>query len=87
MTVGLNKGTTSLGHVGWVTVRCRICGTYMDITGQQPGARKIDIVYACPKCAEPYGAYFCRADARRVKYTCPYCGSKLVVISPLTSEV
>lgn len=87
MTVGLNKGTNGLGHIGWVSVRCRICGTYLDLTGQPPGARRIDIVYACPRCASDYGAFFCRADARRVKYSCPFCGSRLVVVSPVFSEV
>lgn len=87
MTVGLNKGSNYMGHLGWITVRCRICATYLDLTGQPPGATTpTDIVYACPKCVGPRGAYFCHADARAVKYSCPYCGSKLVILTPLAGE-
>ncbi|MCE4603717.1 MAG: hypothetical protein F7B20_01980 [Aeropyrum sp.] len=85
MTLGLDQGTNAMGHEGWTRVRCRVCATYMDITGQPPGGRKIDLVYACPKCARDYNAYFCRADARSLKYRCPFCGSELVVISPVTT--
>ncbi len=87
MTIGLDKGTNAQGHIGWITVRCRICGTYLSLTGQYPGAgRRIEIVYSCPKCAMDYGAYFCHADARKVKYTCPFCGGPLKVVSPLPVE-
>jgi len=82
VTVGLNRGSNSLGHPGWTRVRCRVCNMKLDITGQPPGARRIDIVYACPRCAEDYGAYFCRADAKSLKFKCPFCGSELAVITP-----
>ncbi len=59
---------------------------YLDITGQPPATRRLDIVYACPKCAEDYNAYFCRADARSLKYRCPFCRAELAVISPVVSE-
>lgn len=82
MTVGLSKGTWTWGHVGWVTVYCRVCGTRLNLSGQKPRSRRVEVVYACPKCAAKYGAYFCAADARFLKYTCPFCGSKLEIVSP-----
>ncbi len=82
MTIGLLKGTSSWGHSGWVTVYCRVCGAKMNLSGQKPRSRKVEVVYACPKCAEKYEAYFCAADARFVKYTCPFCGTKLEIVSP-----
>ena len=82
MTVGLNKGTNALGHPGWTRVKCRICAATLDITGQAPGGRKFELVYYCPKCAEDYEAYFCRADARSLKYKCPYCRGELKLLSP-----
>jgi len=84
LTVGLLKGTNAWGHIGWVTVYCRVCGRRLSLTGQKPGsARKIEVVYYCPKCAERYGAYFCAADARALKYRCPFCGGRLEIASPL----
>ncbi len=73
MTIGLLKGTNSPGHKGWTHVKCRICGKELDLF------RAIDTgdVYYCPKCAKTRGAYFCAADAKRLKYRCPYCGSEL----------
>ena len=82
MTIGLLKGTSAHGHVGWVTVYCRVCGAGLNVTGQKPRSRRVDVVYACPKCAEQYEAYFCAADARAVKYTCPFCRSRLEIVSP-----
>jgi len=87
VTMGLDKGTNTHGHMGWVLVRCRVCGRYLSLTGQKPGSgRKIDIVYYCPHCAKDYGAYFCHADARMLKYRCPFCGRPLQVASPLPGE-
>ncbi len=87
MTIGLDKGTNAQGHMGWVTVRCRICGTYLSLTGMQPGGwRKASIAYYCPKCEKDYLAYFCHADARKVKYTCPYCGGPLRPATPIFQE-
>ena len=87
MTLGLHKGTNAHGHIGWVTVRCRVCGRYLSLTGQKPGAaRRIEIVYHCPKCAQTYGAYFCAADARMLKYTCPFCGGPLKEATPKFEE-
>ncbi|AFZ71026.1 hypothetical protein Calag_1314 [Caldisphaera lagunensis DSM 15908] len=83
MTIGLAKGANSMGHVGWITVRCRICGRYLDLSGQKPNARHEEVVYACPKCAKTLNVYFCAADAKRLRYHCPYCGSQLTVVSPL----
>ncbi|MCE4608459.1 MAG: hypothetical protein F7B61_05830 [Caldisphaeraceae archaeon] len=86
MTIGLAKGINASGHVGWVTVRCRICGRYMDLSGQKPGSRHEEVVYMCPKCSKTVEAYFCAADAKRLGYRCPYCGSQLVLASPLVEE-
>lgn len=87
MTIGLLKGTNAAGHIGWVTVYCAVCSTRLNLTGQKPrGARRYEVVYACPKCTEKYEAYFCAADARAVKYKCPYCGTKLELVSPIPVE-
>jgi len=84
LTLGLDRGTNAHGHMGWVTVRCRVCGVYLSLTGQHPAyGRKLEVVYACNNCAEDRGAYFCRADARSLKYTCPFCGNELTVVTPL----
>ncbi|GAB6148262.1 hypothetical protein JCM10135_08040 [Stetteria hydrogenophila] len=82
MTIGLLKGSWSWGHKGWLRVYCRVCGAALDLSGQKPRTRKTEVVYACPKCAAKYEAYFCAADARALKYTCPFCGSKLEIVSP-----
>jgi len=86
MTLGLNKGTNAQGHMGWVLVRCRVCGRYLSLTGQKPGSRKIEVVYYCPHCAEKYGAYFCHADARMTHYRCPFCGRKLQLATPIVEK-
>ncbi len=87
MTLGLNKGTNAHGHMGWVLVRCRVCGRYLSLTGQSPGgARRIEVVYYCPHCAKDYGAYFCAADARMLKYRCPFCGRELKQVTPSFEE-
>ncbi|MFP3233026.1 MAG: hypothetical protein RXR08_04895 [Sulfolobaceae archaeon] len=64
------RGSTAYGHIGWVQVYCRICNRKLKMG--------TDIVYKCPKCEKKYMAYFCEADARGLKYRCPYCGSELV---------
>ena len=86
MTIGLLKGTAAWGHVGWVTVYCRVCGARLSLAGQKPRSRRTEIVYACPKCAKDYGAYFCAADARALKYRCPFCGTRLEIVSPQPIE-
>jgi len=87
VTLGLNKGTNAHGHMGWMLVRCRVCGRYLSLTGQKPGSgRKTEVVYACKYCAQKYGAYFCHADARRTHYRCPFCGRELVLITPVFNE-
>ncbi len=69
MTIGLLKGVNTGGHLGWVTVRCRICNRKLEVT-REP-------VYVCPKCRDSQDAYFCEAHARKVKHRCPYCGTEL----------
>jgi DNA-directed RNA polymerase subunit RPC12/RpoP len=64
------RGSAAYGHIGWVQVYCRICNRKLKMG--------TDIVYKCPKCEKKYRAYFCEADARGLKYRCPYCGSELV---------
>jgi DNA-directed RNA polymerase subunit RPC12/RpoP len=87
VTIGLLKGVNAAGHIGWITVRCAICGAKLSLTGQKPrGGRRFEPVYACPKCSKKFNAYFCAADAKRLKYRCPYCGSKLVLVTPLPTE-
>lgn len=86
MTIGKVRGVNAMGHLGWTTVRCRVCGRLLDMTGQRPGSRRFDVVYMCPKCATKYGAYFCSADARSLKYKCPFCGSDLVQVTPVITE-
>jgi DNA-directed RNA polymerase subunit RPC12/RpoP len=54
----------------------------LDITGQAPGARRIDLVYVCPKCVNDYDAYFCRADAKTLRFRCPFCKGPLKLITP-----
>jgi DNA-directed RNA polymerase subunit RPC12/RpoP len=86
VTIGLARGVNALGHVGWITVRCRICGRYLDLSGQKPGARHEEVVYACPKCMKTLEAYFCAADAKKLGYRCPYCGTQLTIVTPLIKE-
>lgn len=70
MSVGKAKGINTHGHLGWVTVKCRICAAKLDVTKR--------LVYRCPQCyVDPVRAYFCEADARRLRYKCPFCGKKL----------
>ncbi len=71
--MGRIKGVNAQGHLGWVTVRCRICNRKLDVT-KHP-------VYKCPKCEKKYQAYFCEADARVLHYKCPYCRTPLVPFS------
>jgi len=82
LTVGLARGINAMGHMGWVTVRCRICSAWLDVTGGVGRAKK-QLTYACPRCAELHQAYFCRACARKVRYTCPYCGAPLTLVTPV----
>lgn len=72
MSAGLFKGVNSMGHIGWVRVKCRICARTLFI-GR-------DIVYHCPKCVKTHDAYFCEADYKRLKGRCPFCGSELKLI-------
>ncbi len=69
MTIGLLKGVNAPGHKGWSTARCSICNKKLDLFN----AVEYHDVYVCPKC----GKFFCAADARRVKYRCPYDGVEL----------
>ena len=69
MTIGLLKGINAPGHKGWSTVKCSICNKKLDLFN----AVETGEVYVCPKC----GAFFCAADARRVKYRCPYDRTEL----------
>ena len=86
MTLGLIKGMNAMGHAGWITVRCRVCWMKLSLTGYHPGTRRTEPVYACPNCAKDLGAYFCRADAKALKYRCPFCGSELSLVSPITER-
>jgi len=82
LTIGLAKGINAMGHLGWVSVRCRICATWLDATGGV-GKTKKTLTYMCPRCAQLYQAYFCHACARKVKYTCPYCKGPLTLLTPI----
>ncbi|MCX8196405.1 MAG: hypothetical protein N3F67_04940 [Acidilobaceae archaeon] len=82
MTVGLAKGYNAMGHLGWVEKRCRVCGRWVDLTGGIAKAKKT-LAYYCPNCSHLHESYFCHACARKTKYTCPYCGTKLVLLTPL----
>ncbi|MFP3402760.1 MAG: hypothetical protein RXN87_04380 [Acidilobus sp.] len=86
MTVGKMRGVNAMGTLGWTTVRCRICGRLLDLSGQRPDSRRFEPVYMCPKCAKTLDAYFCAADARSLKYRCPFCGSELVLATPVITE-
>jgi len=87
LTTGLARGTNAMGHPGWLRVRCRVCATLLDLSGQKPrAARRFQPVYYCPKCAGEYGAYFCSADARALKYECPFCRTRLELATPLPEE-
>ncbi|BCU68348.1 hypothetical protein HS7_17850 [Sulfolobales archaeon HS-7] len=66
------KGTNAYGHSGWLTHKCVICSRSIRVGGT--------IIYTCPKDAEKLRAYFCEADARNVKYKCPFCGEQLITI-------
>ncbi|MEM0340628.1 MAG: hypothetical protein QXN05_00415 [Acidilobaceae archaeon] len=85
MTIGLLKGANAMGHTGWFTVKCRICATPLDLLGSI-GKSKKQIAYVCPKCRTTVEAYFCHACSRTVKYKCPYCGSKLLIATPVFEE-
>ncbi len=69
MTIGLLKGVNSPGHKGWTTRKCCICNKILDLFE----AVDTGDVYYCPKC----GNFFCVADARKVKYRCPFDGSEI----------
>lgn len=69
MTIGLLKGINAPGHKGWTTVKCSICKKQLDLFD----AVESGDAYVCPKC----NSFFCAADAKRVKYRCPYCRVEL----------
>ena len=77
-TAGL-KGINAAGHDGWITVKCRVCARILDLTE--------DITYVCRYCETKYDAYFCPADAKRLRYRCPYCGRELTLYNPWLVEV
>jgi len=71
VSIGRILGVNAQGHLGWVTVKCAVCATKMDVTRR--------VVYRCPECSKHFDAYFCEADARLLRYKCPYCRERLVV--------
>ena len=74
MTTGLFRGTTTVGHKGWITVYCAICNTKIDLFK----ATEEKNVYYCPVCvSKGIEAYFCTAHARNLHYKCPYCKGEL----------
>jgi predicted Zn-ribbon and HTH transcriptional regulator len=74
LTIGLLRGANKSGHRGWVTEKCIICATTLDLFH----AYDLKNVYYCPKClSQGIKAYFCAADARKVHYKCPFCKSEL----------
>ncbi|MEZ0394229.1 MAG: hypothetical protein ABWK00_04200 [Desulfurococcaceae archaeon] len=80
MTVGLLKGVNKGGHKGWTTVKCVICNKNIDLFE----AYDTKEAYYCPRCTTKFReVFFCAADARRLHYRCPYCGSELKPYFPL----
>ncbi|MEM1620242.1 MAG: hypothetical protein QXU97_01970 [Fervidicoccaceae archaeon] len=69
MSVGRARGINAMGHLGWVTKKCAVCSIKLDISKR--------LVYYCDKCSKTLNAFFCEADAKRLRYRCPYCGEKL----------
>jgi len=72
MSLGSICGANAMGHYGWITVRCRICGKWLNTTK--------DEVYICPKDKDRYGAYYCAACAKVLHYKCPYCDTELELL-------
>jgi len=72
------KGVNAHGHLGWVTVRCRICARLEDYTRA--------VVYVCPNCYTKFQAYFCSSCAKVLHYKCPYCRSELVTLPSLFAK-
>lgn len=62
------RGANSMGHKGWHEFKCAICAKKLYIGDT--------VTFKCPKC----DTYFCEADAKRLRYRCPYCGSDLVSV-------
>jgi predicted RNA-binding Zn-ribbon protein involved in translation (DUF1610 family) len=74
MTGGLLQGVNKSGHRGWTTEKCILCATTLDFLQ----GYDLKNIYYCPRCLESrVKAYFCAADARKVHYKCPFCGSEL----------
>lgn len=71
------RGSNSYGHVGWLSYKCAICSTTVVVGSPIPHR---SIAYRCPKDMTKFNAYFCEADARGLKYKCPYCGSDLEMV-------
>ncbi len=72
MSLGSIAGAAAMGHKGWVTARCYICGKKLDLTK--------DTVYYCPKChSREYKIFYCVADAKRLHYKCPFDGVELKI--------
>jgi len=77
MSIGKIKGANAHGHLGWVTVRCRICARLEDYTRA--------VIYVCPECMKKIPAYYCSSCAKVLHYKCPYCKTPLVTLSSFLS--
>lgn len=77
MSIGKIKGANAHGHLGWVTVRCRVCARLEDFTRS--------VIYICPNCNKKFPSYFCPSCARVLHYRCPYCRNELVTLASLLS--
>ncbi len=69
MSVGRIAGAAAMGNLGWVRVRCKLCGTWILITKEE--------YYVCPNCEKRFNATFCAPCAKKIHYRCPYCRSEL----------
>ncbi|PUA33323.1 MAG: hypothetical protein B7O98_02525 [Zestosphaera tikiterensis] len=70
--MGILKGVTAGGHLGWATKRCVVCNRKM-VVGK-------DVVYVCPKCGKGTKIYVCAGDYKALQGKCPYCGTPLTPV-------
>ncbi|MEM2020645.1 MAG: hypothetical protein QXP80_00260 [Zestosphaera sp.] len=67
--MGILKGVTASGHLGWVVKNCTICRKTL-VIGKE-------LIYTCSKCGSEK-VVICSGDYKALSGKCPYCHSDLV---------